>query len=340
MAQGAKRIEIPGGWTHRHRLSPAAVGFASWLGLGLPCAVPLAAMVSFDARSFVLSLLPCAAAFAFIGLTIGVVRRLPVPVGALVGLVALSSAAFIAAPMNVFLPPWVIVFGITGFLFGIATGTLFFFIERRCRRDASETKLCRGIIDLGGTLVVVPAVFLGMWFLGDVAWSLWFHARVERELSAETDRVKETFGKLGPYGGSISSETGRGGGFVRLTLSFRGRGIGDSRLRELRNLQCPHTILKLDLSGNGITDRGLESISDLRGIEYLNLAGTDITDRGIEYLTGLDNLTTLDVGGTRVTQGCARSLERLPRLRTVYAPGTSLAHINGVRVLSVTGPDL
>ena len=51
----------------------------------------------------------------------------------------------------------------------------------------------------------------------------------------------------------------------------------------------------LSLAGNRITDKGIEQIDRMRGLEDLDLSATDITDKGLVHLQSLKNLKTVNV---------------------------------------------
>jgi hypothetical protein len=87
-------------------------------------------------------------------------------------------------------------------------------------------------------------------------------------------------------------------------------GLKDSCLVPLQGLtQLQH----LSLSGNRITDKGLELIAHLPNLETLDLDATDVTDAGIDSLQSMKNLKSIRLGGSRVTpEGVKKLQEAIP----------------------------
>jgi len=115
--------------------------------------------------------------------------------------------------------------------------------------------------------------------------------------------IREEFGdaelaKLAPVGERL----------VELDLSSTG--VTDGGLEVLSEMPG---LRKLWLSRTGITDEGLEAVRRLSGLEYLNLYGTAVTDEGLAKLEGLDELRNLYLWLTKVTNaGRARFKESHP----------------------------
>ncbi len=92
-----------------------------------------------------------------------------------------------------------------------------------------------------------------------------------------------------------------GGGFSGLT---------DSCLVPLQGLT---QIEQLSLSGNRITDKGLELIAHLPNLATLDLDATDVSDAGIVSLQSMKNLKAIRLGGTHVTpEGVKKLQEAIP----------------------------
>ena len=83
------------------------------------------------------------------------------------------------------------------------------------------------------------------------------------------------------------------------------RSLGDDSLRHLARLP---RLRQLNLSGCGITDRGLEVLSRLPALETLRLAWTGITDAGAGHLAACENLRNVDLSGTASGDGAIRAL--------------------------------
>ena len=88
-----------------------------------------------------------------------------------------------------------------------------------------------------------------------------------------------------------------------------GNHITDEQLKYLRYLPNIET---LHLDGNRkITDKGLESISQLSQLRSLSLDNTSITDRGMESIAGLQQLTHLSLASTKISDQGIKRLSRL-----------------------------
>jgi hypothetical protein len=72
-----------------------------------------------------------------------------------------------------------------------------------------------------------------------------------------------------------------------------------SRLSRLRHL---------DLSGTGITDRGLEFLRALPELETVSLAWTKVTAAGVMHLSGCERLSSINLQGTSTGDGALRAL--------------------------------
>jgi internalin A len=76
-------------------------------------------------------------------------------------------------------------------------------------------------------------------------------------------------------------------------------------------------IIKVDLSGKGVTDTGLKELAGLKTLRMLNLNATKVTDLGLKELAALKNLRILDVGGTEVTDTGLKELTGLKNLQVL-----------------------
>ncbi|MBK2027809.1 hypothetical protein IB642_07180 [Allofrancisella guangzhouensis] len=84
-------------------------------------------------------------------------------------------------------------------------------------------------------------------------------------------------------------------------LDFSGNAIGDECLIHISGL----TYLKsLDISNNGITDKGVEYISSrMKNLVSLNLSNNGITNKGVEYISSKpNNLVTLKLYGNKIEE--------------------------------------
>jgi hypothetical protein len=73
----------------------------------------------------------------------------------------------------------------------------------------------------------------------------------------------------------------------------------------------------LILTDSKITDKGLWTVSSLRGVSWLNLGGTQITDKGLHHLESMSNLPRLFLYNCpKVTaEGVARLQKALPNCK-------------------------
>ena len=103
-------------------------------------------------------------------------------------------------------------------------------------------------------------------------------------------------------------------------LHIRGYVFSDEGLAQLRGL----THLKdLSLSysyslGSGaqkITDRGLDSLCDMKDLEFLDLSGWQVTEKGLDKLRGLKNLKVLFTGDKGISGHDLLSKEAKERLK-------------------------
>jgi Leucine Rich repeat len=87
-------------------------------------------------------------------------------------------------------------------------------------------------------------------------------------------------------------------------------------------LRTQSGIRTLQLGGDTMTDKGLESIADLTNLKELVLWwATEITDAGVAHLSPLRHLQLLDISLSRVTDEGVRSLAMLPELEELGLQG-------------------
>jgi Leucine Rich repeat len=87
-------------------------------------------------------------------------------------------------------------------------------------------------------------------------------------------------------------------------------GLKDSCLVPLQGLT---QLQDLTLTGNRITDKGLDLIAHLPNLETLELDATDVSDAGIVSLQSMKHLKAVRLGGTHVTpEGVKKLQESFP----------------------------
>jgi hypothetical protein len=124
----------------------------------------------------------------------------------------------------------------------------------------------------------------------------------------------------------------------------------------------PASLHWLNLANTGLTDRDLEIVASLRGVEYLSLANetyangevipdrpqNKITDAGLARLSGLRNLRGIDLSGAEITDDGLKILAGMPHLVWVYldatqVKGPGLANLkthDQLRMLELNGCEL
>jgi hypothetical protein len=91
--------------------------------------------------------------------------------------------------------------------------------------------------------------------------------------------------------------------------------LDDIELEPLRELQLEC----LGLQRTRISDKGLQTISQMRSLRYLDLTRTRVTDAGVLSLVELSNLQTLRVNRSKVTLAGAKQLKAgLPRCLIIW----------------------
>jgi hypothetical protein len=93
----------------------------------------------------------------------------------------------------------------------------------------------------------------------------------------------------------------------------------------MADLAAMAALRDLDLSGSGVTDEGLATLSASRSILRLSLWGTAITDAGLAALSRFPALCEVDLGSTAVTDGAlvhliGLGLHRLSLRDTLVSP--------------------
>jgi hypothetical protein len=88
----------------------------------------------------------------------------------------------------------------------------------------------------------------------------------------------------------------------------------------LRAIGSHSAIRLLNLSGTGVTDRGLEALADLAELRSIAFAHhRHVSDRGIANLASCGQLEFVDLMGTPTGDGAIRALSGKPTLRRLYA---------------------
>ena len=140
-------------------------------------------------------------------------------------------------------------------------------------------------------------------------------------LAAETSLLSVHGTHLGDAFGDAQLQTVAAIGPQVTWLDLSGTGVSDRGLAALRRFP---NLTRLHLDRTGITDAGLVHVATLERLEALNLYGTSITDAGLAHLSGLERLRSLYVWQTGASPaGVERLRTSNPRLEVEF--GLSVA---------------
>ncbi|MBP7555365.1 MAG: chitobiase/beta-hexosaminidase C-terminal domain-containing protein [Chitinophagaceae bacterium] len=95
------------------------------------------------------------------------------------------------------------------------------------------------------------------------------------------------------------------------------------QLKDLSKIK--EQIVSLDLAHMPVTDRDLNTISELSNLRKLNLSFTTITGQSLAELKKLKHLQNLSLSGTQVKADQLNTLQGFPKLQTVYIWSTPAA---------------
>ena len=73
----------------------------------------------------------------------------------------------------------------------------------------------------------------------------------------------------------------------------------------------------LDLHGTAVTDAGMKSVANLKGLQLISLSGTKIGDDGLKELFACKDLRVLDLSDTKVKSESLRQLDQFKELRAL-----------------------
>jgi hypothetical protein len=129
-----------------------------------------------------------------------------------------------------------------------------------------------------------------------------------------TEAQKAAIAKVRAAGGQVSPLAQND---ARLDVAFHlsDKPVGDEQLGLL--VELPEVAF-LNLRGTKITDAGLKSVSQLKGLVKLHLEKTAVGNAGLAHLSSLTKLEYLNLYGTKVTGAGVRELAKLPNLQKLY----------------------
>ncbi len=116
-----------------------------------------------------------------------------------------------------------------------------------------------------------------------------------------------------------------------------------TRNRELAWLRHLPSLRSLNISGNGVTNAGLDHLAKMESLTSISISQSGITDAGLAKLEPLTSLTSLSLSGHEFSGSGLRELRKLPKLVSLSLhSGTDdsdlqgLTEIRQLQMLSVT----
>lgn len=116
-------------------------------------------------------------------------------------------------------------------------------------------------------------------------------------------------------------------------LTLSSPGITGSGLRGFSSSK----LQRINFSGSGVTDAGMESIAAFDGIELIFFSDTQVTDRGLRHLAGMERLQVLNLRGTNITDAGLSHLNGLPNLVFLHLGDTNVTDLSGIGELKKLG---
>lgn len=104
--------------------------------------------------------------------------------------------------------------------------------------------------------------------------------------------------------------------WLQANASVAGLKFGDAGLAKLAALAA--NLRWLDLTGTGVTDKGLAQLAAMPHLTRLSLARTTVTNEGLAQLALLGELEYLNLYGTPVSDAGLEYLKPLHKLRQLY----------------------
>ena len=127
----------------------------------------------------------------------------------------------------------------------------------------------------------------------------------------------DAIAEIKKLGGKVSLN--KSGEVIQVILS--GQKITDAGLEHLKSLT---SLMILDLKDTQVTDAGLKHLNGLTSLTVLFLDNTQITDAGLVHLKGLTSLNALFLDNTQVTDAGLEHLQGLTSLNTLFLRDTKI----------------
>ena len=99
--------------------------------------------------------------------------------------------------------------------------------------------------------------------------------------------------------------------------------VTSERLNAL--LAVKNNVLWLNVAGNALGDKQLDTISACKNLQRLRLDNNPVTDNGINRLQGLQNLESINLSKTNVTRQSLQVLSKMQKLAHIYVWQTGIA---------------
>jgi Leucine-rich repeat (LRR) protein len=113
-------------------------------------------------------------------------------------------------------------------------------------------------------------------------------------------------------------------------LHFQASNITDEGLSSIGQIKG---LTKLHISvAPGVTDQGLEKLRELSNLEQLSVNGTMITDDGVAHLAGLTKLQWLSLSESGLTDDCIPHLQGFPELKNLFLEHTHISPAGKARL--------
>lgn len=125
-------------------------------------------------------------------------------------------------------------------------------------------------------------------------------------------------------------------------LSVSINAIGQPASRDMLVLlnQAGTSMVQLNLASTGLNDELLAVLTDMPVLKNLNLSNNGITDAGLDTLAGFKNLNVLNLyGNSAITAAGLEKLTSLESLAVIYLWGTSISE-EAMLSLQTSRPDL
>jgi hypothetical protein len=134
-------------------------------------------------------------------------------------------------------------------------------------------------------------------------------------LGSETEALKF----VQELGGKVQRDDKAGKSVIRVDLA--GTAVADRGLKQLATLQH---LKELILDNTAVTDVGLKDVAKIKQLQTLSLNGCRVTDEGAKEFLNLQRLDRLRLGKTKLTDKGLKTLAELKHLQALNLECTSI----------------